>query len=132
MMGTRPRLCLRLPARPESISKARAAVAVLAEDLGMARARVGDLRLVVSEACTNVVRHAYPDGGGEFDLWATPDGEGIKVVVQDFGVGLRPMLRLDPRSLQLGIGLMSTLSSRFEIDGGSGSGTRVTLEVPLA
>jgi serine/threonine-protein kinase RsbW len=132
MMGTRPRLCLRLPARPESISKARAAVAVLAEDLGMARARVGDLRLVVSEACTNVVRHAYPDGGGEFDLWATPDGEGIRVVVQDFGVGLRPMLRLDPRSLQLGIGLMSTLSSRFEIDGGRGAGTRVTLEVPLA
>jgi anti-sigma regulatory factor (Ser/Thr protein kinase) len=131
MMATSRRLSLRLPAEPESIPRARAAVAALAEEAGMAAPNVGDLKLVVSEACTNVVRHAYPHGGGEFELRACPQDEEVKVVVRDFGQGIRPTLRQDSGTFQLGIGLMSALSSHFEIDAGGDAGTRVTLEIPL-
>ena len=51
-----------LPARAENVPLVRHALAGLAEELGMGPGEVADLKTVVTEACTNVVVHAYETG----------------------------------------------------------------------
>jgi serine/threonine-protein kinase RsbW len=130
MMSTDESLRLRLDAMPESIGVARAAVSELAHDLGMKEPSLGDVKTVVSEACTNVVRHAYPDGSGRFEVEASRAGNSLSIVIRDFGVGMQPRIRGAGSSLGLGLGLISMLASRFEIAGGSG-GTEIRAELPL-
>jgi serine/threonine-protein kinase RsbW len=131
MMRTDESLRLRLDAMPESVGVARAAVSVLAHDLGMEEPGLGDVKTVVSEACTNVVRHAYPDRPGRFEVEASrAAGNSLSIVIRDFGIGMQPRIRGAGSSLGLGLGLISMLASRFEIAGGSG-GTELRAELPL-
>ncbi|HEU4599498.1 MAG TPA: ATP-binding protein [Solirubrobacterales bacterium] len=129
-MSTDESLRLKLDATPESVGVARAAVSKLAQSLGMGEPGLGDVRTVVSEACTNVVRHAYPDGPGHFELEASRAGNSLSIVIRDFGVGMRPRVRTVGSTLRLGLGLIATLTSRFEIAGGS-DGTEIRAELPL-
>ena len=57
-------LTITIPARSENVAVVRHAVAGLAERLGMEEPGVGDLKTVVTEACMNVVVHAYEDEPG--------------------------------------------------------------------
>ena len=59
-MPGRHRVTLSLPARPENMSVIRHVLGAFAEALRLPDDLVEDLRLAVTEACTNVVRHAYP------------------------------------------------------------------------
>ncbi|HEX3239679.1 MAG TPA: ATP-binding protein [Solirubrobacterales bacterium] len=130
MVVTEP-LRLRLDAEPASVGRARAAVAEVGAELGMDSPALDDLRTVVSEACSNVVRHAYQDGGGDFEIEATPSPAELEIVVRDCGEGLSPSLRSESAGLGLGLGLISTLSSHFEIRGRREGGTEVLIVLPL-
>lgn len=92
---------------------------------------LGDLRTIVSEACSNVVRHAYPGAAGSFDVEAFPVRGVLTVVVRDSGQGMRPRVESTGASLRLGMGLIATLSSHFEISGGDEVGTEIKMELPL-
>ena len=60
---------LRFPARPEYLLLARLAVTAVARRMALGRVEVGDLKLAVTEACSNAVRHAYAKGPpGEIGL----------------------------------------------------------------
>ena len=50
---------LTLPAQPGNISVVRRALEAIADELALPRRLIEDMRLAVTEACTNVVRHAY-------------------------------------------------------------------------
>ena len=58
-----PGLQITLPAEAENVAVVRHALAGLAEEIGMDEAAIADLKTVVTEACMNVVVHAY-DGDG--------------------------------------------------------------------
>lgn len=130
MMSIDESLRLKLDATPQSVGAARAAVSELAQSLGMEEPGLGDVKTVVSEACSNVVRHAYPDGPGLFEVEASRAGKSLSIVIRDFGVGMQPRIRAAGSTLGLGLGLIATLTSRFEIAGGSG-GTEIRAELPL-
>ena len=70
--GLDPDIRLTLPARPENIAVVRHVLDALAEALALPEAVMADVRLAVTEACTNVVRHAYTDGRGAIDVVAAP------------------------------------------------------------
>ena len=53
----------------------RQAVAGLGEALGLPSSRIADLKTVVTEACNNVVVHAYGDEPGPLLVNATPGEE---------------------------------------------------------
>jgi serine/threonine-protein kinase RsbW len=130
-MVTEQALQLSFEARPESLGAARRRVAAFARRLGMAESALADLMIVVGEACSNVVRHAYPDEDrGRFEVEAAALDGDLVVVVRDFGRGMRPQIR-DPDSLRLGLALIATLSSHFEISVVAGGGTEVRARMPL-
>jgi serine/threonine-protein kinase RsbW len=124
-------LQMRLPARAENVAIVRHALAGMAEQMGMDEAGVADLKTVVTEACMNVVVHAYPDGSGPLLIDAQPDSEGMTVVVGDNGAGISPQADSERASLKLGLSLIAALSSSFSISGGLDRGTEVMMRLPL-
>jgi anti-sigma regulatory factor (Ser/Thr protein kinase) len=125
-------LLMSLPARAENVAVVRHALAGLAERIGMDEAGVADLKTVVTEACMNVVVHAYPDDEpGQLDVEAVPEMEGLTVVVRDYGLGIRPRPDVERPSLRIGLTLIAALSSSFEIKGGVDRGTEIRMHLPL-
>jgi serine/threonine-protein kinase RsbW len=121
-----PTVLAELPAVPESVGPLRRAARALAEQCGAPDRVVSDVTLAVSEACTNVVVHAYRDEPGVLALSAEArDGE-MRFVVDDEGAGLTP--RADSPGLGLGLPLIAKLTNRFEVlPGPEGRGTRLTM-----
>lgn len=124
-------LYMRLPARAENVAVVRHALAGLAEQIGMDETGVADLKTVVTEACMNVVVHAYPGGFGPLMVEAEPDTEGLTVTVSDSGSGISPQAESERASLKLGLSLIAALSSNFSISGGLDRGTEVMMRLPL-
>src|SRR3954452_14532146 len=80
---------LTLPARPENVSVIRHVLGAFAEALRLPDDLVEDLRLAVTEACTNVVRHAYsPEYAGPVEISIQPLEEQVTVIVSDHGRGI--------------------------------------------
>lgn len=132
-MNERPTgLQIKLPARAENVAVVRHALAGLAEQIGMDETGVADLKTVVTEACMNVVVHAYPDGRGPLMVDADPDSEGLTVTVSDCGSGISPQADSERSSLRLGLSLIAALSSNFRISGGLDRGTEVMMRLPLS
>jgi serine/threonine-protein kinase RsbW len=121
-----------LPARAENVAVVRHALAGLADRIGMDESGVADLKTVVTEACMNVVVHAYPTGEpGLLEVEAEPELDGLTVVVRDFGMGIRPRPDVDRPSLRIGLTLIAALSKSFEIKGGVDRGTEIRMHLPL-
>lgn len=81
----------------------------------------------MTEACANVVVHAYRDqqAPGEMVVVASEAEGGLEVHVIDHGMGLAP--RVDSPGLGMGMPLMSQLSERFEVQTPFGGGTEVSM-----
>ncbi|MDP9133284.1 MAG: ATP-binding protein [Actinomycetota bacterium] len=107
----RSSLWLELPAAPECIAEARHAVRVWAENLTPTEAERDAITLAVSEAATNVVRHAYPGNGAHatFRIRADVEDGQVHVRLEDDGVGLGA-ISTDP-GLGVGIPLLGRLAS---------------------
>jgi serine/threonine-protein kinase RsbW len=124
-------LQMSVPAKAENVGVVRHALAGLAEELGMDEAGLADLKTVVTEACMNVVVHAYGGDPGPLSVEAEPDAQGLTVIVRDRGRGIRPQADLEQPSLRLGLSLIAALSTNFSISGGLDRGTAVSMRVPL-
>jgi anti-sigma regulatory factor (Ser/Thr protein kinase) len=128
------RLKIELRAAPDRVPVARGAIALLCEHLGIQDGLAGDIRLAVTEACSNCVQHAYEGDGREqhatFTLEARVEGDSLLVVVRDSGSGV-----LGPRSSQAGfgggLGLMRQTASSVEVLARPGRGTRVAMRFAL-
>jgi serine/threonine-protein kinase RsbW len=120
-----------LPARAENVTVVRHALAGLAEEIGMDATGIADLKTVVTEACMNVVVHAYDGEPGPLSVEAEPDSDGLTVIVRDSGVGIRPRPEVEQTSLRLGLSLIAALSSSFSFSGGLDRGTEVEMRLPL-
>src|SRR5437879_4949947 len=124
--GTLNREVLRsFPADASALREVRAYVRALAEEDAVPEQDLSDLLIAVSEACTNVVRHA---GASEMKLRWRVEGDRLEVEVQDSGVFLdRPP---DPaRAGGFGIPLMRSLMDEVVVLRGDRGhpGTRLLL-----
>ena len=118
-------LLLTLPARPENVARVRRAVGAFARTMGFDEDGVADVALALSEACANVVVHAYRSEATEtvLEVRATCTDEALEVVVADQGGGMAP--RTDSPGLGLGLPLMASLASTLELREAPGGGTEV-------
>jgi serine/threonine-protein kinase RsbW len=120
-------LRLTLPATAENVMVVRQAVAGVGEALSLSGSRIADLKTVVTEACNNVVLHAYDGDPGPLEVTAEPRSGELEVQVADEGKGFRPRANQGDESLGLGLPLIAALSDSFEISGGAGQGSRTTI-----
>lgn len=121
---------LTVPAKAENVAVVRHALAGLAAALEMDGDAIADLKTIVTEACMNVVVHAYEDGGPlEVRAWA--DEGRLTISVRDYGIGVRPVAAPDRVSLRLGLALIAALSETFSISSRPGEGTEVVMQLPL-
>jgi serine/threonine-protein kinase RsbW len=119
-------LRMRLPAAAENVAVVRQALSGIAETLGIHSNLLADMKTAVTEACNNVVVHAYPDSEGALEVDVRPDDSHLAVVVRDFGTGMQPSpVQPDKPTLGLGLPLIAALSSMFEIRGGLRQGIEV-------
>lgn len=95
-----------LPAEPESIALARQMVRGIVDHLGWGDESRTDISIAVTEACTNAVLHAYPEGGGEYEVLAWADPEELVVAVRDTGRGITPAVSSPAAGLGLGLPLI--------------------------
>ena len=123
-----PAFELALPARAENVAVVRHAVGGLGEALDVDEGVLSDMKLAVTEACTNVVVHAYPESEGPMILSGTAEGRQLTLVVADNGQGMVP--RPDSPGLGLGLPLIATLTTSLEIGSkGAGSALRMTFDL---
>jgi anti-sigma regulatory factor (Ser/Thr protein kinase) len=109
-----PDLELTLPSRPENVAVVRHALGGFGDALDVPDQALADIKLAVTEACTNVVVHAYPDGReGPLEVQATLSGEQLTVVVRDEGQGITP--RPDSPGLGLGLPLIASLADTVQL-----------------
>jgi len=120
---------LRMDARAENLVLARLALAGVAARTPLSDEVVADLKLAVTEACTNAIEHAYADhtGSNEIVVRFALDDDALAVEVQDWGVGfdadVEPVHEEELRD-HAGVGLMLIRSLTDELtieSGGSGS-----------
>ena len=116
---------LTLPARAENVVVVRHVVAALAESLRFPPKLIEDIRLAVTEACTNVVRHAYIGTEGPLDVSIAPHGDGLTIVVSDRGRGIQP----NPASEGPGLGLplIAALAHELDIEHAPDAGSRLSM-----
>jgi len=125
-----PDLELKLPARAENVAVIRHAFGGFAEALSVDEQTLADIKLAVTEACTNVVIHAYEDGEeGDLEVDASIDDDRLTVVIRDNGRGIVP--RPDSPGLGLGLPLIATLAESLELGKDSGDQTEVRMTFRL-
>jgi serine/threonine-protein kinase RsbW len=128
MTAPAPEVVLTMPARAEGVGVVRQALAGVADALAFDAAVLADMKMAVTEACTNVVVHAYEEDAGELEVQMLADEEGLTIVVRDRGSGIQPRAaRSEPPALGLGLPLIAALSDAFELRGSTGEGTEVRM-----
>ena len=119
---------LTLPARAENVAVVRHVLGAVSEAIDLPRAVTEDIRLAVTEACTNVVRHAYGGGNGTIDVAVRRNGPALEVAVADAGRGDGPSP--DASGPGLGLPLMAALAGSLRIEREAGAGSRLVMSFP--
>jgi serine/threonine-protein kinase RsbW len=125
-------ITLTIPAKAEYITLGRLALTGIARlrDVPFPQEVLGDLKLALTEACTNSVRHAYGNGDGTVEILYELHADRLVVEVCDHGEGFEPAgaganARADDDLSEggLGIAIIKALADEFEIrerpEGGS-------------
>ena len=130
MTGPAADVTLVVPAVPDSIAVIRQTVSGICEALGADARTVGDIKLAATEACTNVVLHAYAQGNAgtiELDAYATE--EELRLLVRDRGAGMTPAPMAE--GLGLGLPLIAALTTTLTIVEPDEGGTEVSMTFAL-
>jgi serine/threonine-protein kinase RsbW len=123
-----PEVRLTMPARAEGVGVVRQALAGMADALAFNAAVVADMKMAVTEACTNVVVHAYEGDDGTLEVEMLADESTLTIVVRDWGTGIQPRpQRREAPALGLGLPLIAALSDSFELRGSTNSGAEVRM-----
>ena len=132
-MNAQPEVLLTMPARPEGVGVVRQALAGMADALDFEASVLADMKMAVTEACTNVVVHAYDADSGVLEVEMSATDQGLTIVVRDHGSGIQPRpAQSEPPALGLGLPLIAALSDAFELRGSAGHGTEVRMTFTYA
>jgi serine/threonine-protein kinase RsbW len=122
------RLCI--PAKPEYISLGRLALTGLSRLRSFPEDVLADLKLALTEACTNSVRHAYDGGEGMVEIRYELHPDRLVVEVTDTGEGFDRDAVEQEQSDELsegglGIAIIQALADELEIGRPNGGGSRL-------
>jgi serine/threonine-protein kinase RsbW len=124
---------LSFPAKPDYLLLARLALTGIVSDAPVDDELLAELKIAVTEACGNVVRHAYPEGKGDVSISYLVTDQTLEVSVEDQGRGVdleqieaeRPAGPIDGG---MGMSIMRTIVDELDIHAGAdGRGTVVRM-----
>lgn len=127
---------LEFPSQSINESFARSAVACFAAQLDPTLEEIGDIKTVVSEAVTNCIVHAYPEGNGTILLSCRVYADrNVEIRVEDHGVGIpdvtaarEPMFTTGGQDRSgMGFTIMEKFMSSLQVESRPGAGTTVTM-----
>jgi serine/threonine-protein kinase RsbW len=112
---------------PESVALVRSLIRSIGTAASIERQALEDTITAVSEACNNVVLHAYPLGSGPLLFSLVIRGRHTEAVVRDRGCGMRRP-PIGSRGLGMGVVVISALAdqARFQSDACTGTEVRMT------
>jgi serine/threonine-protein kinase RsbW len=123
---------LRIPAKPEYITLCRLALTGISRLRPLGEETLADLKLALTEACSNSVRHAYGAGDGSVDIRYELHPDRLVIEVIDDGAGFDPGqspedgLGDELAEGGLGIAIIRSIADEVEITGGpDGRGSRL-------
>jgi serine/threonine-protein kinase RsbW len=120
-------LHLETPAKAEYLSLLRLVVAGVANQIGLSTDSVADVKVALSEASSNVIRHAYesdcPEDSRVIEIDCFDDEGTLVVEIIDHGNG---MSIPPPPSDGLGFGIMSSVMDKVDVETDDG-GTSVLM-----
>jgi serine/threonine-protein kinase RsbW len=122
-----PAVRLELDSRPETLTLVRGVLAGVAELIGLDPELLDDLKTAVSEACNNVVMHAYDGETGPLGVRMYIEPEAIEVVVLDRGPGLPPLAPADETIRGVGLSVIRALAEQAEFRNNPDGGTEVRM-----
>lgn len=127
-------MILEFPSRSVNEAFARSAVACFASQLDPTLEELGDIRTAVSEAVTNCIVHAYPDGFGMITLRCRILKDNVlDIVIKDRGVGIPDLEQARRPTFTTGGGersgmgftIMESFMTSFEVTSQPGKGTSI-------
>jgi serine/threonine-protein kinase RsbW len=135
-MQPAPAIRLTIPAKPEYITLGRLALTGIARmrEEPLSQEVLGDLKLALTEACTNSVRHAYGENGGLVEILYELHPDRLVVEVRDQGEGFEPSAgartatpAADEDLVEggLGIAIIQALADELEIRDGDRGGSHL-------
>jgi serine/threonine-protein kinase RsbW len=119
---------LQLDSNPETLTLVRGVLGGVAELLSLDPELLDDLKTAVSEACNNVVMHAYGDQTGPLSVCLYIGEQQLEVVVRDEGCGIPVLAAADDRLQGVGIPIMRALAQQTAFRPRPGGGTEVWLQ----
>ena len=128
---------LSIPARPEYITLCRLALTGLSRLRPLTAELLADLKLALTEACSNSVRHAYGEAGGVVHIVYELHPDRLVIEVTDEGTGFDPesaaLADDDLAEGGLGIAIIRAVADDVEIGTrANGTGSRLRFEKVLA
>ena len=129
-VGDGPTVRLTIPAKAEYITLVRLALSGLSRLRPLSEETLGDLKLAVTEACSNSVRHGYGNGEGTVEILYELRPDRFVVEVADDGPGFDAQGdRVNEEDLEeggLGIAIIKAVSDEFEAgERSKGRGSRL-------
>jgi serine/threonine-protein kinase RsbW len=106
-----PLVHLKLLSTPETLTLVRGALGALAELLSLDAELLDDMKTAISEACNNVVMHAYADGLGPLEVALISAPPVIEAVVRDEGIGIPDVAHTDEGVHGVGLPLIKALTN---------------------
>jgi serine/threonine-protein kinase RsbW len=128
-MAESPNVCLTLSNQPDNVVLVREALSGVAETVGVDELDLNDIRTAVTEACNNVVLHAYGGDQGPLQIEVFLAPGSVEVVVRDHGMGIKPHIRSgEEAALGIGLSIIKALAPRVEFRDVPAGGTEVSME----
>jgi serine/threonine-protein kinase RsbW len=135
-MSDSPTVSIQIPAQSDFVGVVRLAVSGVASRMNFNIDEIEDIKVAVSEACTNAVQHAYGGGEGVIDVVVMLHSDRLEILVKDSGKGFDPSNAVSAKEdgandalfgLGLGLTFIRTLMDFSEIESIPGQGTVVRM-----
>ncbi|MGZ4386005.1 MAG: ATP-binding protein [Gaiellaceae bacterium] len=124
--SSRATIKLAIPAKAEYITLGRLALTGIGHVRQLSEETLSDLKLALTEACTNSVRHAYPDGGGTVRISYELESGRLAIDVSDDGTGFGSTGGRESDGFDesgLGIAIIRAIADELEISERPGGGS---------
>jgi len=133
-------ITLTIPSLPELVGVVRLAISGVAARMNFTIDEIEDIKISVSEACTNVIQHAYGNGSNPhenmIEIKAFINEDTLEIIVKDFGngfdlsiLGTPEQRKQSEEKMGLGLGLtfIKSLMDDAHFESIQGKGTTIQM-----